>query len=48
MVQVPAIIYLERVDARKEINFDAMPEEIDTSVLSRDSNISLYVFISHY
>ena len=46
--QVPAILYMERVDAREKINFNAMPEEIDTSVLSRDSNISLCVPISHY
>jgi hypothetical protein len=44
--QVPAIIYLERVDSREKIDFNALPEEIDTSVLSRDSNISLCVFIS--
>lgn len=47
MTQVPAILYLERVDAREKINFDALPEEIDTSVLNRDSNISLCVWISH-
>ena len=46
--QVPAILYLERVDAREKINFDALPEEIDTSVLNRDSNISLCVRIFHY
>ena len=39
--QVPAILYLERVDAKEKINFHALPEEIDTSVLNRDSNISL-------
>jgi len=39
--KVPAILYLERVDTREKINFDALPEEIDASVLNRDSNISL-------
>lgn len=43
MTQVPAILYLERVDANEKINFHALPEEIDTSVLNRDSNISLCV-----
>ena len=46
--QVPAILYLERVDARERIDFHALPEEIDTSVLSRDSNISLWVCSSRY
>lgn len=46
-VQVPAILYLERVDAREKVDFDALPEEIDTSVLCRDSNISLCVCIFH-
>ena len=45
--QVPAILYLERTGAREKINFDALPEEIDTSVLSRDSNISLCVCTFH-
>lgn len=48
MAQVPAVIYLERTDAREKIDFNAMAEEIDTSVLSRDSNISLCVSTSHY
>lgn len=48
MAQVPAVLYLERTDAREKIDFNAMAEEIDTSVLSRDSNISLCVSISHY
>jgi len=48
MAQVPAVLYMERVDAREKINFGALPEEIDTSVLSRDSNISLYVNIFRY
>jgi len=39
--KVPAALYLERVDAREKMDFNALPEEIDTSVLSRDSNISL-------
>ena len=44
---MPAVLYLERADTRERINFDAMPEEIDTSVLSLDSNISLWALISH-
>ena len=31
---------------REKINFDALPEESDTSVLSRDSNISMCVCLS--
>ncbi|GBE82668.1 ubiquitin carboxyl-terminal hydrolase-domain-containing protein [Sparassis latifolia] len=38
--KVPAIIYLERVDLRQQLNFSALPNTIDQSILCRDTSIS--------
>ncbi|KAI0792843.1 ubiquitin carboxyl-terminal hydrolase-domain-containing protein [Abortiporus biennis] len=38
--KVPTILYYERVDIRSELDFNALPNEIDLSILSQDTNIS--------
>ncbi|PSS06529.1 hypothetical protein PHLCEN_2v3677 [Hermanssonia centrifuga] len=38
--KVPTVIYLERVDTRERLNFTALPNEIDPSILCQDTNIS--------
>ena len=39
--QVPAVLYLERVDVRGKLDYSGLPEVNDPAILSRDSNISL-------
>ncbi len=39
-LQVPTVIYLERVDTRERLSFTALPNEIDPSILCQDTNIS--------
>jgi PAB-dependent poly(A)-specific ribonuclease subunit 2 len=43
--QVPAVIYLERIDKNRPIlDLSGLPDEIDLSILSRDTSISAFVF----
>ncbi|KZT28674.1 hypothetical protein NEOLEDRAFT_1224080 [Neolentinus lepideus HHB14362 ss-1] len=39
--KVPAVFYLERVDLRDELDFSALPDELDATILCTDTNISL-------
>ncbi|KAH7927078.1 PAB-dependent poly(A)-specific ribonuclease subunit PAN2 [Leucogyrophana mollusca] len=39
--KVPAILYLERIDVRPRLDFSALPDELDPSILSRDTSISI-------
>lgn len=41
--QVPAVLYLEREDLRFQLDFSGLPDELDPSILSRDTSISVYV-----
>ena len=40
---VPAVLYLEREDVRSRLDFSGLPDELDSSILSRDTSISVYV-----
>ncbi|KAA1471282.1 PAB-dependent poly-A-specific ribonuclease subunit PAN2 [Dentipellis sp. KUC8613] len=39
--KVPTILYLERVSTRDKLDFTGLPDEIDTSILSHDTSISI-------
>ncbi|EGN96198.1 hypothetical protein SERLA73DRAFT_170610 [Serpula lacrymans var. lacrymans S7.3] len=39
--KVPAILYLERVDLQERLDLSGLPDEIDQSILSRDTSISI-------
>jgi PAB-dependent poly(A)-specific ribonuclease subunit 2 len=39
--KLPAIVYLERVDMRENLDFSGLPDGLDPSILSRDTSISL-------
>lgn len=41
--QVPAVLYFEREDVRSQLDFSGLPDELDPSILSRDTSISVYV-----
>lgn len=41
--QVPAVLYLEREDVDSQLDFSGLPDELDPSILSRDTSISVYV-----
>jgi hypothetical protein len=41
IVKTPAIVYLERVDTRDHFDFSGLPDELDSSILSRDTSISM-------
>lgn len=41
--KVPSIIYLERVDMQQRMDFSGLPNEVDLSILSQDTNISRFV-----
>ena len=41
-MQVPAILYFERVDMRNKLNYSELPHELDLSILNRDINIATY------
>ena len=43
IVQVPAIIYYERVDMINKLSYSDLPQDLDLSILRRDINISVYV-----
>ena len=40
VLQVPAVLYLERVDTRDRLNYSNLPDSIDTAILTRDISIS--------
>jgi PAB-dependent poly(A)-specific ribonuclease subunit 2 len=42
LVQVPAIVYLEREDIGDTLDFTSLPVRIDESILSRDTNIAIH------
>lgn len=39
--QVPAVLYLEREDLRSRLDLSGLPDELDPSILSRDTSISV-------
>ncbi|KAN0075425.1 Ubiquitin carboxyl-terminal hydrolase domain containing protein [Tylopilus felleus] len=39
--KVPAVLYLEREDLRSRLDFSGLPDELDPSILSRDTSISV-------
>ncbi|EJD06087.1 uncharacterized protein FOMMEDRAFT_78690 [Fomitiporia mediterranea MF3/22] len=39
--KVPAILYYERVDMQDKLKLDALPRELDVSILCKDINLSL-------
>ncbi|KAH0830330.1 ubiquitin carboxyl-terminal hydrolase-domain-containing protein [Lanmaoa asiatica] len=39
--KVPAVLYLEREDVRSQLDFSGLPDELDSSILSRDTSISV-------
>jgi hypothetical protein len=44
-LQVPAIIYLERTDLQDSFDFSNLPSESDSTILIRDTSISMYVVL---
>lgn len=42
-VQIPTVIYLERVDVRDKLDFSQMPTTIDPAILCQDMSMSLCV-----
>jgi len=43
MSQVPAILYLERADCQGQFDYSGLSDTIDTSILSQDTSISVFV-----
>ena len=43
--KVPTVLYFERVDTRSQLDFSGLPNQLDPSILSQDTNISLSVTI---
>jgi hypothetical protein len=41
-VQVPAILYLEKVDVQNELDFSTLPTRIDEGILYRDTNVAVH------
>lgn len=41
--KVPTVLYFERVDTRSQLDFSGLPNQLDPSILSQDTNISLSV-----
>ncbi|KAG1748914.1 PAB-dependent poly-A-specific ribonuclease subunit PAN2 [Suillus paluster] len=39
--KVPAILYLERVDVREQLDYSGLPAQLDPSILSLDTSISV-------
>jgi PAB-dependent poly(A)-specific ribonuclease subunit 2 len=48
VLQIPAIIYFERVDQPDSLDFRGLPSSIDAAILSHDTSISMYDFFSEY
>jgi hypothetical protein len=46
VIKVPAIVYLERVDIRDAMDLSSLPNEVDERILSRDTNIAMFVAFS--
>ncbi|EPQ58579.1 hypothetical protein GLOTRDRAFT_35919 [Gloeophyllum trabeum ATCC 11539] len=44
--KVPAVVYLERVDLRDKLDFSALPDQLDETILCTDTNISLRVTVN--
>jgi len=47
MKQVPAILYFERVDVREQLDYSGLPDQLDPSILSLDTSISVSVYSFH-
>jgi PAB-dependent poly(A)-specific ribonuclease subunit 2 len=45
--QVPAIVYLERADCYDDLDFNSLPNNIDESILMRDTNVAVHRDPSH-
>jgi hypothetical protein len=43
MLQVPAILYLERADCQENFDYSGLSDTIDASILSQDTSISVSV-----
>ena len=43
VLQVPAILYLERVDVVPRLDFSGLPDKMDSTILCRDTNIAMCV-----
>jgi PAB-dependent poly(A)-specific ribonuclease subunit 2 len=41
MKQVPAILYFERIDVREQLDYSGLPDQLDPSILSLDTSISV-------
>ncbi|KAH8833946.1 ubiquitin carboxyl-terminal hydrolase-domain-containing protein [Flagelloscypha sp. PMI_526] len=39
--KVPAILYLQRTDVKDQLDFSSLPTQVDTSILSQDTSISV-------
>jgi hypothetical protein len=39
-IQVPAVVYLERVDLHGAVDLTGLPDGIDEAILSHDTSIS--------
>jgi hypothetical protein len=51
VLKVPAILYMERAGMHENLDFSGLPDEIDPSILSRDTSISLsenFSLVYHY
>lgn len=45
LLQIPTVIYLERVDVQGRLDFSMLPKQLDPSILCQDTSIALYVLI---
>lgn len=41
MKQVPAVLYFERIDLRRQLDYSGLPQQLDPSILSLDTSISV-------
>ena len=48
MKQVPAVLYFERIDMRQQLDYSGLPQELNPSILSLDTSISVSVHSFHY
>jgi PAB-dependent poly(A)-specific ribonuclease subunit 2 len=39
------VVYMERIDVGDQLDFGGLPDQIDPSVLSLDTNIAMYVLV---
>jgi hypothetical protein len=47
MKQIPAVLYFERIDVRKQLDYSGLPQQLDQSILSLDTSISVLVHAVH-